>query len=40
MEYLHIKNVIHRDLKSENILLSENGRIKIADFGIASVNWK
>jgi len=36
MKYLHSKNVIHRDLKSENILLDEQcNKCKIADFGIS-----
>ncbi|RGB43841.1 kinase-like domain-containing protein [Rhizophagus diaphanus] len=33
--YLHNKKVIHRDLKLENILLSNNDKIKISDFGLA-----
>eukprot|EP01128_Nolandella_sp_AFSM9_P008596 TRINITY_DN5283_c0_g1_i1.p1 TRINITY_DN5283_c0_g1~~TRINITY_DN5283_c0_g1_i1.p1 ORF type:complete len:397 (+),score=65.51 TRINITY_DN5283_c0_g1_i1:137-1192(+) len=32
--YLHSKKLIHRDLKSENILLNLNGHIHIADFGL------
>ncbi|TMW60269.1 hypothetical protein Poli38472_000311 [Pythium oligandrum] len=35
LEYLHNNGVIHRDLKPENILLSENGHIKVTDFGTA-----
>ena len=35
--YLHQKNVLHRDLKLENILLTEDGYIKLIDFGISKV---
>lgn len=37
MKYVHSKNVTHRDLKPENILLTEEGVIKICDFGSAKV---
>lgn len=33
MAYLHDSNVIHRDLKSHNLLVSSQWRVKIADFG-------
>ena len=35
MSYLHRLNVIHRDLKPGNIVLDENMRPKITDFGLA-----
>ena len=37
LSYLHVKNIIHRDLTSHNILLDERYRAKIADFGLARV---
>jgi tetratricopeptide (TPR) repeat protein/predicted Ser/Thr protein kinase len=35
VHYLHVKGVLHRDLKSSNILVDEHGQPKIIDFGIA-----
>lgn len=36
LEYLHEKmNVIYRDLKPENLLVTEKGHIKITDFGLS-----
>ena len=32
---MHRKNVLHRDIKSENILIRKNGDIKIADLGLS-----
>jgi glycogen synthase kinase 3 beta len=37
LEYIHSKDITHRDLKPENILLSENGEVKICDFGSSKV---
>ncbi|CAG5132294.1 unnamed protein product [Candidula unifasciata] len=36
IEYLHYQKIIHRDVKPSNLLLADDGHIKIADFGVSN----
>ena len=40
MEYLHSQGVIHRDLKSNNLLLNDEMRVKVADFGTSCLETR
>ncbi|KAJ3244074.1 hypothetical protein HDU78_011472 [Chytriomyces hyalinus] len=39
LEFLHSKGIIHRDLKPDNMLIDQNGHVKLTDFGLSRVGF-
>ena len=37
LQYAHDQGIVHRDIKPENILVDRQGRVKVADFGVAKL---
>lgn len=40
LSYIHQRYILHRDLKPQNLLISDTGELKLADFGRQAVNYK
>ncbi|KAK1389308.1 putative serine/threonine-protein kinase [Heracleum sosnowskyi] len=40
LDYCHHRGILHRDIKSSNLLIDKNGILKIADFGLANLYYR
>ena len=37
LQFAHERGIVHRDIKPENVLMNREGKVKIADFGVAKL---
>lgn len=39
LEYLHAQGIVHKDVKPENVLVSEDAEVRLIDFSLAKTKW-